>query len=79
MRVAAFVRPMTRMSTIEQAGQELADLALGRTKPPAGRVYASLVSRRLMWPDPSPLAERDDVMTSLWRDSARMVGLPEQA
>jgi hypothetical protein len=48
---------------------------LGRITPQAGRLYASLVSRHLTWPDPSELARRGDVMDALWRDSARMVGL----
>jgi NAD(P)-dependent dehydrogenase (short-subunit alcohol dehydrogenase family) len=73
--VAALLRPVLRLNTVTQAGGELADLALGRTSPPAGRIYASLVGRRLTWPDPSELARRDDVMTALWRDSAGMVGL----
>lgn len=72
------VRPLARLATIEQAGDALAALALGRVVPPPGRVYASLVRRRITWPDPSELAQRDDVMHLLWRESARMVALPEQ-
>ncbi len=36
---------------------------------------ASIVRRRLTWPEPSALAKSDDAMNTLWRDSARMVGL----
>lgn len=70
------VAPLARLATVEQAGDALADLALGRAVPPPGRVYASLVRRQVTWPDPSELARRDDVMRLLWRESARMTGLP---
>jgi NAD(P)-dependent dehydrogenase (short-subunit alcohol dehydrogenase family) len=75
MGAVGLIRPMTRLATVDQAGQILADLALGRITPPAGRLYASLVKRQLTWPDPSELALQDDVMNGLWHDSARMVGL----
>lgn len=75
MGAVSLIRPMARLATVDQAGQTLADLALGRITPPAGRLYASLVKRQLTWPDPSELARQDDVMNGLWRDSARMVGL----
>lgn len=70
------LRPVTRMATVAQAGDQLADLALGRSVPPPGRVYASLVRGQLTWPDPSELAQSDDAMNDLWQQSARMVGLP---
>ncbi|MEO8779421.1 MAG: SDR family NAD(P)-dependent oxidoreductase [Rhodanobacter sp.] len=66
-----------RMNTLAGGGSLLADLALGRIAPPAGRFYASQVKRRLTWPDPSELASDDDVMARLWRDSAALVALPE--
>jgi hypothetical protein len=50
---------------------------LDRITPPPGRIYASLNSRKLEWPDPSELAQRDDVMQRLWRESARMVGFAD--
>jgi NAD(P)-dependent dehydrogenase (short-subunit alcohol dehydrogenase family) len=65
-----------RMNTVGGGGTLLADLALGRIVPPAGRFYASQVKRRLTWPDPSELARDDAVMAKLWRDSAALVGLP---
>ena len=76
--LARFIAPAARLSTVEQAGDTLAGLALGRVTPPPGRLYASLVRRQLTWPDPSALARRDDVMRSLWRESARLTGLPDQ-
>ena len=66
---------MPKANSIEAAGGTLAGLALGRTPPPAGRVYAALRRGRLMWPELSSLASRDDVMETLWRDSAELVGL----
>jgi NAD(P)-dependent dehydrogenase (short-subunit alcohol dehydrogenase family) len=69
------MRPVARLATVDQAGDELVDLALNRTSPPAGRIYASLVKRRLTWPDPAPLAQSDDLVRTLWAQSARMVGL----
>jgi hypothetical protein len=76
--MGSIVRPVARLATVEQAGDALADLAFGRVVPLPGRVYASLVGRRITWPDPSELAQRDDAMHLLWRESARMVALPEQ-
>src|SRR4030095_4538345 len=60
------LRPVARLATTAQGGEQLADLTLGAAAPPPGRVYASLVKRRLTWPDPSELAQRDDVMEDLW-------------
>ena len=65
-----------RMNTVGGGGALLADLALGRIVPPAGRFYASQVNRRLTWPDTSELARNDAVMAKLWCDSAALVGLP---
>jgi NAD(P)-dependent dehydrogenase (short-subunit alcohol dehydrogenase family) len=79
MGTVGLIRPITRLATVDQAGQNLADLALGRITPPAGRLYASLVNRRLTWPEPSELARQDDAMNGLWCDSARMVGLSRPA
>ena len=73
--IVGALSPILRLSTVEQAGEALADLALGRIVPPPGRIYASLVKRRLTWPDPAELAQRDDVVSALWNDSAGMVGI----
>ena len=77
MGVVGLVRPFARMNTVEISGKTLAELALERIMPPPGRVYASLNSRKLEWPDPSKLAQRDDVMERLWRESAYMVGFAD--
>jgi len=79
MNIGKWVRPMAGINTVVQAGDAIADLALGRIVPPSGRLYASLVKGKLTWPDPSDLARRDDVMECLWRDSAEMVGLTAPA
>ncbi|MFH9070007.1 SDR family NAD(P)-dependent oxidoreductase [Streptomyces alboflavus] len=65
------------LNTRTDAGNALADLALGSVAPPSGRTYAALRRGRLTWTDPSELARRDDLAEALWRDSARLVGLPE--
>jgi len=65
-----------RVNTVGGGGTLLADMALGRIVPPAGRLYASQINRRLTWPAPSDLATDDAVMARLWRDSAVLVGLP---
>jgi NAD(P)-dependent dehydrogenase (short-subunit alcohol dehydrogenase family) len=75
--VASLVRPFARMNTVEISGKTLAELALDRITPPPGRLYASLNSRKLEWPDPSELARRDDVVQRFWRESARMVGFAD--
>lgn len=58
------------------AGAALAALALGRTAPPEGRIYAALRGGRVSWPDPSALAQNDGLADRLWNDSASLVGLP---
>lgn len=73
--------PLRRMSptlaSAAEAGGALADLASGGVRPPAGRRYAALRRGRITWPDPSALARSDEAAQALWRDSARLVGLPE--
>jgi NAD(P)-dependent dehydrogenase (short-subunit alcohol dehydrogenase family) len=74
------LRPLVpRANSREAAGRALAELALGRARPPAGRIYAALRRDQLTWPDPSELARRDELMHTLWRDSAELVGLGHQA
>jgi len=75
--VVPILATFQRMNTLAGGGGLLADLALGRITPPAGRLYASQVKRQLTWPDPSELASDDAVTAKLWRDSAALVGLPE--
>jgi hypothetical protein len=69
--------PFQRINTLAGGGHLLANLALRQVVPPAGRLYASQVKRRLTWPDISELARDDVVVAKLWRDSATLVGLPE--
>jgi NAD(P)-dependent dehydrogenase (short-subunit alcohol dehydrogenase family) len=70
------LRPLVpRANSREAAGGALAELALGKVHPPAGRIYAALRRGVLTWPDPSELARRDDLVHALWRDSAELVGL----
>jgi NAD(P)-dependent dehydrogenase (short-subunit alcohol dehydrogenase family) len=76
MGVASKLRPV---NTPEQAGNAIAELALGTIVAPSGRIYASLVKGKLTWPDPSELAQSDTAMKELWVESAQMAGLPEQA
>jgi NAD(P)-dependent dehydrogenase (short-subunit alcohol dehydrogenase family) len=66
---------MPSLNSVEDAGNALAGLTLGRFAPPAGRIYALLKRGKLTYPDPSELARRDDVMLKLWDDSAKLVGL----
>jgi NAD(P)-dependent dehydrogenase (short-subunit alcohol dehydrogenase family) len=68
-------KPQFRPGSPERAGEALAQLTLGEVKPPAGRVFASLVRGNLTFPDPSALAQSDDARDRLWRESAAMVGL----
>lgn len=58
------------------AGNTLADLALGVAQPPNGHTHASLRRGQLTWPDPSEQARSDELARALWNDSARLVGLP---
>jgi NAD(P)-dependent dehydrogenase (short-subunit alcohol dehydrogenase family) len=73
--VMRMLSAIQRMNTVAGGGSLLADLALGRIVPPAGRLYASQVKRHLTWPDISELASDDAVMAKLWRDSAALGGL----
>jgi NAD(P)-dependent dehydrogenase (short-subunit alcohol dehydrogenase family) len=74
------LRPLVpRANSRTAAGGALAELAVGRARPPAGRIYAALRRGVLTWPDPSELARRDAVMQALWRDSAALVGLGQEA
>jgi len=58
-----------------QAGEFLANLALGQIVPPKERLYASLVRGQLTWPEPSELARREDIAQQLWRDSAMLTSM----
>lgn len=64
------------LNTSAAAGEALADLALGRETPPAGKDYVALRRGRLGWREPSELARQPGVARAMWDDSARLVGLP---
>lgn len=65
------------MNTQAGGGRLLADLSLGRIAAPAGRVYASQVTRTLTWPEPSAMASDDAVIQRLWHESAIMTGVSD--
>lgn len=66
------------MSSQAAAARTLADLALGVTATD-GQTYSALRGGRLTFPDPSELARSDELASSLWDDSARLVGLAPSA
>jgi len=69
------LRPLLpRAGSPAAAGGALARLALGEE--PLGGDYAQVRRGRLVWRAPSALARRDDAAAALWRDSARLAGLP---
>jgi len=76
LRSVSLVLPQLYMATPEQSGDALARLVLGEVTPPSGKVYASHVRAKITFPDPSKLAQSDEVRDLVWRDSAAMVGLP---
>lgn len=63
------------LNSRDAAGKALADLATGAARPAGGRIYAALRRGRLTWPEPSQLAQRNDLAQALWQDSERLVGL----
>jgi len=66
---------MQKANTIEDAGSALYKLALGKVRPPDGKLYVALRRGQLTYPELSELARRDDLVSALWRDSAQLVGL----
>ncbi|MFC5955667.1 SDR family NAD(P)-dependent oxidoreductase [Streptomyces pratens] len=68
-------RLLPRFNTRNAVGAALADVALGEIAPPAGQYYGRVVGDRYTWTTPSELARSDEARDSLWRDSARLVGL----
>lgn len=71
----ALFRPQFAMNRPEHSGKMLADVALGKIKPPLGRTYVSLVAGKPTFPDPSELARDRASQDLLWRESAELVGL----
>jgi len=77
-RILPLLRPLVRsFNSREAAGAALADLALGRIRPPGDHVYVALRWGEIAFRQPSALARRDDLMASLWQDSAVLAGLAE--
>lgn len=76
LKLVSKVNAAFHPGTSERSGEALAHLALGSVAPPEGRIYASLVRGEITFPDPSVLARSDEARDRLWRESARMVGLP---
>ncbi|MCE7041669.1 SDR family NAD(P)-dependent oxidoreductase [Dyadobacter sp. CY312] len=75
--VISIFKPAFFMGTAKRSGEALAELALGKVALPDGKIYASLVRGKLTFPDPSQLAQNDAIIDLLWKESAKMVGLPE--
>lgn len=61
------------MNTMQAVAVVLTDLVTGATKPPQGKVYGAVRQGKITWPDPSELAQRDDVAEAMWRDSAELL------
>ena len=76
IRVMSIFKPAFRFGTPERAGEALAQLAEGTVTLPKDRIYASLVTGKITFPDPSQLAQNNDVRDLLWKESAKMLGLP---
>lgn len=74
--IVSIFKPAFFMGTAKRAGEALAELALGKVVPPKGRIYASLVRGKLTFPNPSQLAQDNNTRDLLWKESAKMVGLP---
>jgi len=75
--VSIFI-PFIFVGKAEHAGETLAALALGEVTLPADKIYASLVRGKLTFSNPSQLAQNNEVRDLLWKESAKMVGLPEE-
>ena len=69
-------KPAFFVGTAKRSGEALAELALGKVVLPAGKIYVSLVRGKLTFPNPSKLAQSDLTRDLLWKESAKMVGLP---
>ncbi len=69
-------RPAFSRNIPSRAGEALEELALEKVTLPKGRIYASLVKGEITFPDPSQLARNNDARELLWKESAKMVGLP---
>jgi NAD(P)-dependent dehydrogenase (short-subunit alcohol dehydrogenase family) len=66
---------MKGMNSLEAAGRGLLGIADGSITREGG-VYCSLRGAKPTWPPPSEIARDKTACEKLWRDSAKMVGLP---
>ncbi|WP_226898270.1 SDR family NAD(P)-dependent oxidoreductase [Mangrovicoccus algicola] len=73
--IIGLVRPEFVMNAPEHSGAMLADVALGKIRPPEGQVYVSLVRGRPTFPEPSELARDRAAQDLLWHESALMTGI----
>lgn len=66
------------LHTPELAGLTLADVALANIKLPRNQVYVLLKKGKVTFPAPSVLARDKPTIASMWRDSAKLLGLEEE-
>jgi len=74
--VVSMFKPAFFMGTAKRSGEALAELALGKVTLPTDKIYTSLVRGKLTFPNPSQLAQDNNIKDLLWKESAKMVGLP---
>lgn len=74
--VVSMFKPAFFMGTAKRSGEALAELAMGKVRLPTGKFYTSLVKGKLTFPNPSQLAQDNSTRDLLWKESAKMVGLP---
>lgn len=76
-QVISMFKPAFFMGTAKRSGEALAELAMGKVTLPTDKIYTSLVRGKLTFPNPSQLAQDNNTRDLLWKESAKMVGLPE--
>ena len=70
-------KPAFFMGTAKRSGEALTELALGKITLPTNNIYASLVKGKVTFPAISQLAQDNSTRDLLWKESAKMVELPE--
>lgn len=78
LKLISLFRPAFARNIPSRAGEALSELALGQVRLPEGRFYASLVKGKITFPNISQLAQSNEAKELLWKESAKMVGLPEK-
>lgn len=68
-------RAFPKSNSIKDAGYALADIALGNTLVPVGKEYAALRAGKMTFPLPSELAQNDETMEKVWKDSREILNL----